>query len=70
MSVNDVQKVVKNKRDMWKALISNGYFMPAEKCNINTSDFLREVREKACYMMPLAEIKPLPCPYPPPNDVL
>ena len=59
---------MKSKKDMWKACLANGYYMPAEKCSINTSAFLREVREKTCFMIKLADIKPLPCPYPPPND--
>ena len=44
MSLEDVQKVVKTKTNMYKACIANGIYMPAERCSIITTEFLNEVR--------------------------
>ena len=69
LSVNEFSKVVQNRRDLYEALIRNGFYLPKYKTTMITEDYMRNVMHGKAYCPKYAEIKMMPCPRPPTLDV-
>ncbi len=41
MTVNDINKIIVNKRDLYEALVRNEYYLPKEKSSIITEEWMR-----------------------------
>ena len=70
LSVNEFSKVVQNRRDLYEALIRNGFYLPKYKTTMITEDYMRNVMHGKAYFPKYAEIKMMPCPPPHTIDVL
>lgn len=49
VSRNEVAAVVRDKKGMYRAMIANGFIMPAEKQQIVTLDFMYRVKSGALW---------------------
>jgi hypothetical protein len=59
------QTKIRNKQQLYKAMIAAGWFLPAEKSAICTTAFLQEVRANRCYCYKLENVTFKVCSYPP-----
>jgi len=48
---NDVNSKVRSRADYWQAMVLNGYYMPHERCAINTIKWMEGIRQ-GMYWLP------------------
>ena len=70
MTVNEFSKLVQNRRDLYEALLRNGYYLPKFKTTMITEEYMRNVITGKAFCPKYSDIKMLPCPRPPNKDVL
>lgn len=70
MTVNEFSKLVQNRRDLYEALLRNGYYLPKFKTTMITEEYMRNVITGKAFCPKYADIKMLPCPRPPNKEVL
>jgi hypothetical protein len=62
---------VKNKKQLYKAFLSNGFFLPLnEKNQFISMKMLKDIYTGKCHCPKLSEIKFQPCCYPPSQEFL
>ena len=70
ITVNEFNAVVKNRRDLYEAVVRNGYYLPKYKSSMVTEDYMRNVFMGKEFCLKYSEVRQLPCPRPPTVDVL
>ena len=70
ITVNDFAKVVQNRKDLYEAVLRNGFYLPKLKSNMITEEYLRNVISGKAFCLKHSETRNLPCPRPPHVDVL
>ena len=68
--IGDVNKLIRNREQYRRALISNGWFAPGPKAPICTVVFMQEVRSGECWCPKLELTKFRACLHPPTQDKL
>ena len=58
------------KEDFYKAMVANGWFLPAQQCQLCSRDFMIGVRNKSIFCPQFKDIKLLPCLKPPSREIL
>lgn len=70
MTVDEFSRLIQNRRDLYEAVVRNGYYLPKIKTTMITEDYMRNVISGKAFCPKYAEIKMLPCPRPPCKQVL
>jgi len=70
LTVGDFSKLVQNRRDLYEAMIRNGYYLPKFKTTMITEEYMRNVMSGKTFCPKFEDIKMLPCPRPPKKDAL
>lgn len=70
VTIEQVQKVINNKAELYEAAIRNGYYLPVLKSSIITEKFLTGVIKGMVWCPQFKEIRLNPCPRPPSKDIL
>ena len=70
MTVDEVSKLIVNKRDLYEACQRNAYYLPRYKSSMITEEWLRAIISGQAWCPHYSEIKLRPCPRPPSKDVL
>lgn len=69
-TVKDFAAKVKDKKDLYEAVLRNGFHLPKFKCTMVTESFLINVMEGATYCPKLEDIRLRACPRPPDKALL
>jgi|LauGreDrversion4_2_1035121.scaffolds.fasta_scaffold1181848_1 hypothetical protein len=69
-SVQEVQKVLASKGELYEAAVRNGYYLPKFKSSIITEDYINMVISGQLYCPKYVDIRLRPCPLPPDKDHL
>ena len=70
LTVDEFSRLIQNRRDLYEAVVRNGYYLPKLKTTMITEDYMRNVISGKAFCPKYAEIKMLPCPRPPCKQVL
>lgn len=70
LTVNQFADKIKCKRDLYEALIRNGYFLPSIKSSVVSEKYLVGILEGNIYCPKIESIKLKGCPSPPSKEVL
>ena len=70
LTLDQVKKLVKSKKHLYNAMVRNGYYLPRFKASIINEEYLSKVRSGELYCPKYPDLKPLPCPDPPPREIL
>jgi len=70
LSVKAFAQKVKSKKDLYEALLRNGYYLPKLKSTMCSEHYLVNVMDGTYSCFKAEEIKVRICPRPPPKDVL
>ena len=70
LTVDDFNKYIKNKRDLYEACERNGYYLPGLKTSMVTEDYMRHVMTGKAFCPKKVDIRMLPCPRPPCKEKL
>jgi hypothetical protein len=70
MTVDEFSRLIQNRRDLYEAVIRNGYYLPRFKTTVITEDYMRNVITGKAFCPKYDEIKMLPCPRPPTKQIL
>ncbi len=70
LTVHQVERLVANVSTLYDATVRNGWYLPKQKSSLITSEYLEAVRQGKFYCPKYGEIKMLPCPNPPPKEML
>ncbi len=69
-SVQDVQRVLSSKSELYEAAVRNGFYLPKYKSSIITEDYINSVIDGTLACTRYSEIRLRPCPMPPDKDTL
>ena len=64
LTVDEFSRLIQNCRDLYEAVVRNGYYLPKLKTTMITEDYMRNVISGKAFCPKYAEIKTLPCPNP------
>ena len=70
LSVKEFALKVRSKKDLYEALLRNGYYLPKYKSNMCSEHYLVNVMDGTYSCFKAEQIKLRICPRPPPKDVL
>ena len=70
MTVEEFSKLVQNRRDLYEAVVRNGFYLPKIKSTMITEEYMRNVISGRAFCPRFEDVKMLPCPRPPNVDVL
>ena len=70
VTVDDFSRCIASKRDFYDAMVANGYYLPRYKSTIITEDYMRDVLGGRTFCPHYKDVKLLPCPRPPPVELL
>ena len=68
LSASDAANAVSCKKDMHKAMLLNGFYLPLYNQSIITMHYMNNVRQGAFWVPKYDEVLLRPCPTPPPKD--
>lgn len=70
VTIEQVQKVINNKAELYEAAVRNGYYLPSIKSSMITEKYLIGIVNGAVWCPQYKDIRLNPCPRPPSKDVL
>jgi len=70
VTVHDFSRYIASKRDFYDAMVANGYCLPKYKSTMVTEGYMRDVLGGRTFCPHYKDVKLLPCPRPPPVELL
>lgn len=70
VTIEQVQKVINNKAELYEAAIRNGFYLPSMKSSLITEKYLMGIVHGNIWCPLFKEIRLSPCPRPPSKEVL
>jgi hypothetical protein len=70
MTVDEFSRLIQNRRDLYEAVVRNGYYLPRFKTTMITEVYMRNVITGKAFCPKYEQIKLHLCPRPPGKDVL
>ena len=70
MTVDEFAKLIQNRKDLYEAVLRNGFYLPKLKSSMITEEYMRNVLMGKAFCPKYEQIKLHPCPRPPGKDVL
>lgn len=70
MSVAELRKYVKDKRDLYLLAVRNEYYLPSMKSSCCSEEFITDVLQGRCWCPKVGELRLKPCLQPPSVEIL
>ena len=70
LTVDEFSRLIQNRKDLYEAVVRNGFYLPRLKSTMITEEFMKNVITGKAFCPRFDEIRMLPCPRPPTKDVL